>query len=85
MEATLVHLEPRQKKRLTRLARRRGKSFSQEVRDAIDLYAELPVDSQEILTVLAAQARAAIDRMIAKSDATIARVDRILKRAERRR
>jgi Ribbon-helix-helix protein, copG family len=38
MATALIHLDPKQKKRLQRRAKLRGKSFSQEVRDAVDLY-----------------------------------------------
>jgi hypothetical protein len=80
MKAALIHFEPAQKARLTRRARRNGKSFSEEVRDAVDLCLALPVESQEELEHLAAEARAATDRMIRKMDDTVARVDRILQR-----
>jgi hypothetical protein len=38
MATALIHLDAKQKKRLQRRAKLRGKSFSQEVRDAVDLY-----------------------------------------------
>ncbi len=45
MATALIHLDPKQKKRLARRAKLRGKSFSQEVRDAVDLYLDLPVET----------------------------------------
>ncbi len=79
MATALIHLDPKQKKRLARRARLRGKSFSQEVRDAIDLYLDLPVESEEELSALARAANQSADRMIKKLDETIVHVDRILK------
>ncbi len=37
MATALIHMDPVQKQRLARRAKLRGKSFSQEVRDAVDL------------------------------------------------
>ncbi len=79
MATALIHLDPKQKKRLARRAKLRGKSFSQEVRDAIDLYLDLPVESEEELSALARAANQSADRMIKKLDETIVHVDRILK------
>jgi hypothetical protein len=71
-------MDARQKERLTRRAKLRGKSFSQEVRDAVDMYLDVPVETQEELQALAAEANRAADRMIKRLDITIARVDRVL-------
>jgi predicted DNA-binding protein len=79
MATALIHLDPKQKQRLAKRAKQRGKSFSQEVRDAIDLYLDLPVESQEELSALARAANQSADRMIEKLDETIVHVDRILK------
>ena len=79
MATALIHLDPKQKKRLARRAKLRGKSFSQEVRDAIDLYLDIPVESEEELSALAKEANRSADRMIKKLDETIFHVDRILK------
>jgi predicted DNA-binding protein len=81
MATALIHLDPKQKKRLARRAKLRGKSFSQEVRDAIDLYLDLPVESEEELSALARAANRSVARMIKKLDETIFRVDRILNAA----
>ncbi len=79
MATALIHLDPKQKKRLAHRAKLRGKSFSQEVRDAIDLYLDLPVESEEEMSALARAANRSADRMIKKLDETIVHVDRILK------
>jgi len=78
MATALIHMDAKQKQRLTRRAKLRGKSFSQEVRDAVDLYLDVPVETQEELQTLAAEANRAADRMIKRLDITIARVDRVL-------
>jgi Ribbon-helix-helix protein, copG family len=79
MATALIHLDPKQKKRLARRAKLRGKSFSQEVRDAVDLYLDLPMENEEELSALARTANQSASRMIKKLDETIAYVDRILK------
>lgn len=80
--ATLIHFRPEQKKGLARRARLRKKSVSQEVRDAVDLWLELPVDSEEQLAKLAGEARRATERMIRDLDETMAQVRRTRKRWE---
>jgi hypothetical protein len=72
-------MDPKQKQRLVKRAKLRGKSFSQEVRNAIDLYLDLPVESEAELSALARAANQSADRMIKKLDETIVHVDRILK------
>jgi len=85
MATALIHLDPKQKKRLARRARLRGKSFSQEVRSAIDMYLDIPIESEEELSVLAREANRAADRMIKRLDDTIAHVDRVLKEIGKKR
>jgi Ribbon-helix-helix protein, copG family len=75
MATTLIHLDPKQKKRLARRAKLLGTSFSQEVRDAIDLYLDIPIETEENLSALASEANCAADGMIKKLDETIAGVD----------
>jgi len=70
---------------LTQRAKQRGKSFSQEVRTAVDLYLDISVEDEAELKVLARQANLAADRMIKNLDETIAYVDRTLKQARSRR
>ena len=79
MAAALIHFDEKQKRRLTQRARLRGKSFSQEVRDAVDLYLNVPVESEAELSALARAANQSADRMIKKLDETIAHVDSVLK------
>lgn len=47
MATALIHLDPEQKARLTRRAQKRRRSFSQEVRNAIDMRRALPKKSEE--------------------------------------
>jgi hypothetical protein len=79
MAAALIHFDAKQKRLLTRRAKERGRSFSQEVRNAVDLYLSVPVETEEGLSVLAKAANKAADRMIKRIDETIAHVDRTLK------
>jgi len=79
MATALIHMDAKQKQRLTRRAKLRGKSFSQEVRDAVDLYLDVPVESEAELRGLAKSANHAADRMIKNLDETIVYVDRVLK------
>lgn len=79
MATALIHMDSKQKARLARRAKLRGKSFSQEVRDAVDLYLEIPVGEEEEIKLLAREANRAADRMIKRLDATIDNVDRALK------
>jgi len=79
MATALIHIDPKQKARLARRAKKRGRSFSQEVRTAIDLYLDFPVENEEELTALAREAKASADRSIKRLDETIAYVGRHLK------
>jgi hypothetical protein len=81
MATALLHLDARQKQRLVHRAKLRGKSFSQEVRDALDLYLAVPVETEEELSSLAKAANLSADRAIKKLDETIEYVDRTLKKA----
>jgi hypothetical protein len=79
MATALIHFDDNQKRRLTQRAKLRGKSFSQEVRDAVDLYLDLPVEKEAELASLARAANHSADRMIKKLDETISYVDRALR------
>ncbi len=81
MATALLHLDAKQKQRLVRRARLRGKSFSQEVRDALDLYLAVPFETEAELSSLARAANQSADRTIKKLDETIAYVDRTLRKA----
>jgi hypothetical protein len=75
----LLHLDAKQKERLARRARQRGKSFSQEVRDAVDLYLSVPVETESKLAALARAANLSADRTIKNLDETITYVARALR------
>src|SRR6266436_3385073 len=79
MATALIHMDPIQKQRLARRAKLRGKSFSQEVRDAVDMYLDVPVENEAELRGLAKAANHAADRIIKNLDETIGYVDRVLK------
>jgi hypothetical protein len=83
MATALIHLDPKQKARLARRAKTRGRSFSQEVRNAVDLYLEIPVESEDELAALAREAKESADRSIARLDEAIAYIDRGLKAMRR--
>lgn len=85
MKPALIHLDPEQKNRLARRARRSGRSFSQEVRNAVKLYLEISPEDAEELKILAAMANESMDRTIARMDAAIATVDRVLRRRRGKR
>ena len=81
MATALLHLDAKQKQRLVNRARLRGKSFSQEVRDALDLYLAVPLETEAELSSLARAASLSADRTIRKLDETIEYVGRTLKKA----
>lgn len=84
MATALIHMDPKQKKRLAQRAKLRGKSFSQEVRDAVDLYLDIPLETQEELKALAQEANRSVDRMVRILDATSAHIDSVLRQMKRR-
>jgi hypothetical protein len=79
MATALIHLDPKQKARLMRRAKRRGRSFSQEVRNAVDFYLDLPVENEEELGLLARAANESAQHSIKKLDETIEYVAGVLK------
>ena len=79
MATALIHFDAKQKARLARRAKQRGRSFSQEVRNAVDLYLDLPVENEEELNLLARAAKESADRSVKRLDETIAYVGRVLK------
>ena len=78
MATALIHLDAKQKARLTRRAKKRGRSFSQEVRNAVDLYLGLPVEEEQF-HLLARAANESAGRSVKRLDETIAYLDRIMK------
>jgi hypothetical protein len=79
MPTVLIDFDDQQKRRLTQRARLRGKSFSQAVRDAVDLYLDVPVEKEQELPFLARAANRSADRVIKKLDNTISYIDHILR------
>jgi hypothetical protein len=78
---TTVYINPQQRKRLFQRARRRNSSFSEELREAIDLYLDFPADfDKESLAALAKEANASLNRSIAKLDGAIAHFKRTIER-----
>lgn len=82
MATALIHLDAKQKARLTRRARQRGRSFSQEVRNAVDLYLNLPAEEDQ-LDLLARAANESAGRSVKRLDETIAYLERIMKDMKR--
>jgi len=79
MATALIHLDAKQKARLARRAKQRGRSFSQEVRNAVDLYLEVPAETEDELALLARAANESAKRSIQRLDETIAYVGDVLK------
>lgn len=84
LKPALIHLDPNQKTRLTKRARLRGSSFSREVRQALDLYLDLPAERVEELANLSRAANRSADRALAHLDDAIETVARTLRRARRK-
>ena len=78
MATALIHLDAKQKARLTRRAKKRGRSFSEEVRNAVDLYLDLPVEEDE-LNLLARAANESAGRSVKRLDEANAYLGRIIK------
>ena len=78
MATALIHLDAKQKARLTRRAKKRGRSFSEEVRNAVNLYLDLPGEEDE-LNLLARAANESAGRSVKRLDEANAYLDRILK------
>ena len=83
MATALIHLDAKQKARLTRRAKKLGRSFSQEVRNAVDLYLDLPIEGEDELSLLARAANESASRSIKRLDETNEYVGRILKEMRR--
>ena len=79
MATALIHMDSKQKQQLAHRAKLRGKSFSQEVRNAVEMYLDVPVEDETELRALAKAANQAADRMIKNLDETIAYVGRVLR------
>jgi hypothetical protein len=79
MAAALIHFDPKQKRLLTCRAKQRGRSFSQEVRNAVDLYLSVPVEIEEGLSVFGKSRERGGRPYDQTARRTIAHVDRTLK------
>jgi hypothetical protein len=72
---TTVYFNPRQRKALFARARKRGTSFSEELRSAVDLYLDLPADFDEAsFGGFIEEAKASMSRSIGKLDDAIDRL-----------
>ena len=72
---TTVYINPRQRKRLFQLARRRKTSFSEELRAALDVYLDLPPDfNQQAFSALVQEAHASLERSMTRLDAMSDRI-----------
>jgi len=80
MATSQIQLDPKQRQRLARRAKEHGKSLSQEVSSAVDLYLSGPYKTEAELSALARQAKASADRSIARLGETIAYLGRELKK-----
>jgi len=80
MATSQIQLDPKQRQRLARRAKKYGKTQSQEVSSAVDLYLSVPYKTEAELSALARQAKASADRSVARLDETIAYLDRELKK-----
>ncbi len=70
---TTIYIRPDQRKKLFSRARKRGTSFSEELRSAVDFYLGLPPDlDPKALAGLAREANQALDRSLAQLDETLA-------------
>ena len=78
---TTIYLTPRQRKGVFARARRRKTSFSEEVRQALDFYLDLPPDfDEEAFGMLVREANASMKRSIARLDDAIAVSHRTMER-----
>ncbi len=81
--ATTIYLTGKQRKDLFRRARKRKTSFSEEVREALDLYLDLPPEyDRESLAALARAANAAMDRSIIRLDETLATCRKVMEKLD---
>ena len=79
MRPTRLRLNQRQKRRLTERARLTGRSVSEEIQNAIDLYSLLPFQSKEALGAIFNLANHSADRTLRKLDETICYLNCALK------
>jgi hypothetical protein len=83
MATSVIQIDSKQRQRLARRAKRSGKSLSQEVNQAVELYLSVPPDMQKELGVAAKAANRASDRMIKRLDETVKYVESSLIKMQR--
>jgi len=80
---TTIYFTPRQRKALFARARKRGTSFSEELRSAVDLYLDLPADFDEAsFGAFIEQAKASMSRNIGKLDEAIDRLKQTIRKLD---
>jgi len=79
MRPTKVRLNQRLKRQLAKGSRISGKSVSEEMRNAVDFYLQLPVRGKEELSAFLKLVSRSADRTLRKLDETISYVGRALK------
>jgi len=79
MATALIHMDSKQKQPLAHRAKLRGKGFSQEVRNAVEMYLDVSVEDETGLRAMAKTANQAAERVIKNLDETIAYVGRVLR------
>ena len=79
MFRTRIHLGPSSERAAYAACKLTGKSFAQEVRDAVDQSLDLPFDNANKLRAFATLASESADRRIKRLEETIACVDRVLR------
>jgi hypothetical protein len=81
--ATTIYLTAKQRKALLSRGRKRRMSFSDQVREAIDIYLDfLPDFEDQGLATPAKEADASLDRSIARLDDAVAHSKRVMERIE---
>jgi hypothetical protein len=83
MATSQIQLDPKQRQRLARRAKKHGKSLRQEVNSAVDLYLSRPYRTEAELSAPARRAKASAHRGIARLAETIACLGRELKKIRR--
>jgi Ribbon-helix-helix protein, copG family len=79
MRPIRVCLDQRLKRQLAKRARGSGKSVSEEMRNAVDFYLQLPFRGKEELIAFLKLASCSADRTLRKLDETISYVNQALK------
>jgi hypothetical protein len=78
MRPIRVRLNQRLKRQLAKRARIRGKPVSEEMRNAVDLYLQLPISGKKDLSAFIELVSRSADRTLRKRDGIISYVNRAL-------